>query len=59
MSETDLNKRLKKKMVICTILQKKFGCRCVKEFKVGIAEVTYKPFCEAIEELYEECQNQK
>lgn len=60
MSETELNKRLKKKMAICAILQRKFGCRCVKkEFKVGIADVTYKPFCEAVEEVYAECQNQK
>ena len=56
MSESDLTKRLKKKMVICTMLQKKFNCRCVrKDFKVGIADVTYKPFCDSVEELYEVC----
>jgi len=47
MSEDELIKSLKKKMNICVILQRKFGCRCVKSDVL--------PFCTAVEELYAEC----
>lgn len=55
MSEDVLTKKLKTKMVICAILQRKFECKCAKLFREGIAEVTYQPFCETVTELYEEC----
>jgi len=46
MSEDEFTKKLTKKMVICTILQRKFGCRCAKDEKPL--------FCTAVEELYNE-----
>ena len=55
----ELTMRLKKKMNLCAILQRKFGCQCSKNFKEGIADVTYKPFCDAVEELYKECVTTK
>ena len=53
MTEDKLLGQLKKKMAICTILQVKFRCRCAK--KVGEGIVSYQPFCEAVQELYNEC----
>ena len=50
--EDHLLKVLKKKMAICTILQKKFGCKCVTDEKRPL-------FCAGVEELYNECLNQK
>lgn len=44
--EDELVKKLKKKMNICVILQRKFGCKCAKNESL--------PFCTAVEELYEE-----
>ena len=54
-SEDELTKKLKKKMAICTILQRKFGCKCASPFREGIAEVDYQPYCEVVAELYKEC----
>jgi len=48
MSEDELLKKLKKKMAICTILQRKFGCKCSQDEKRPL-------FCDAAEELYKEC----
>ena len=47
MSEDEFTKKLKKKMAICTILQRKFGCKCAENETV--------PFCSTVEELYKEC----
>lgn len=47
LSEDEQIKKLKKKMNICVILQRKFGCRCVKGDRL--------PFCTTVEELYIEC----
>lgn len=45
MTEDEETKKLKRKMSICTVIQRKFGCKCNKDMR-GI-------FCEAVEELYE------
>ena len=47
MSEDEFVKKLKKKMAICTILQRKFGCKCTENERI--------PFCSTVEELYKEC----
>ena len=49
MSEDEFLKKLKKKMAICTILQRKFGCKCAKNDKPL--------FCDCVEELYSEQEN--
>jgi hypothetical protein len=49
MSEDELTKILVKKMNICTIAQRKFGCRCAKNERI--------PFCSIVEELYKELTN--
>jgi hypothetical protein len=47
LSEDEFVKKLKKKMAICTILQRKFGCKCAENETI--------PFCNTVEELYKEC----
>lgn len=49
MSEDMHTEVLKKKMNICTILQRKFGCKCATNEII--------PFCTAVEELYKELEN--
>jgi len=52
MSEDMRIKTLKKKMAICTILQRKFSCKCSQDEKRPL-------FCDGVKELYQECVTTK